>query len=313
MFNFIKKSMFVLSMVAVLMVVSGCSNQATNNQDQQLIDIVDSTGRQVQVPFKPERVVALDLGTIDSLQYLGIEIIGMPQGTQLPSNLAHLDGNVSNVGGLRDIDIEAIYLLQPDIIFIHGRQEEIMEQLEQIAPVVFVRIDYTNYLDSVASNFRILGQIFDKENQVNTVIEEITNTANEVETLAQHSGKRALITFTNESNLGVFGPDSRFSIIHKNLGFEAVDPTIEASRHSMLVNVEYVQEKNPDVIFVIDRQSAIGGEAMSRTILNNELITNTNAGQNNRIIFLDSGVWYLADGGINSTRQMIEEVKSALQ
>ena len=44
----------------------------------------------------------------------------------------------------------------------------------------------------------------------------------------------------------------------------------------------------------------------------NELIKETNAGKNNKIVTLQPDVWYLSGGGLESTKLMIEDAEKAL-
>ena len=50
----------------------------------------------------------------------------------------------TNVGSLKEPDFEAIHAMQPDVIFISTRQAELYEQFAEIAPTVYVELDYTS-------------------------------------------------------------------------------------------------------------------------------------------------------------------------
>ncbi len=69
---------------------------------------------------------------------------------------------------------------------------------------------------------------------------------------------------------------------------------------------------NPDWILVIDRGAAIGqdGEAAEAT-LDNPLVAGTTAGENGRIVYLDSAPLYLAGGGITSLRGTVNQITAA--
>ena len=99
------------------------------------------------------------------------------------------------------------------------------------------------------------------------------------------------------------------------LGFEAVDDTLDNSTHGQSIGYEYISEKNPDYIFVIDRSTAVGTEGASsaKQSLENDLVKSTNAYKEGNIIYLDSTYWYLAGGGVNSLQAMIDEVYTAVK
>ena len=72
---------------------------------------------------------------------------------------------------------------------------------------------------------------------------------------------------------------------------------------------------NPEYIFVMDRDSAIGtsGAQLAGEIMENELIMKTDAYQNGNLIILENpGIWYLAEGGITSLGIMLEDLEAAL-
>lgn len=294
--------------------LAACSDEGNEpNETVETITVTDRNG-EVEVPVNPQNVVVLDLGTADALDYLGVDMVGIPQGTRLPEHLAHLgDGDIADAGGLRDVDLEAIYEMNPDIIFMSGRQQEVQEELEAIAPTVWVTIDATDYIGSFTHNMQMFGEIFEKQDEVEAVLETVNARIEEVNSTVTELGLNALITMINEDSVRVFGSESRFGIIHNTLGFVAVDETIEVVNHGQQASVEYILETNPDVLFVVDRQLATGTEGTAVTILDNELVDQTNAAQNDNIIFLDSAVWYLVTGGVRSTLQMIDEVESALK
>jgi iron complex transport system substrate-binding protein len=83
--------------------------------------------------------------------------------------------------------------------------------------------------------------------------------------------------------------------------------------HVQSVSYEYVLEKNPDILFVVDRTKAIGGDDSKDDISTNELVAQTNAGKNQQIISLEPDVWYLSGGGLESMKLMIEDVNQAFK
>lgn len=72
-------------------------------------------------------------------------------------------------------------------------------------------------------------------------------------------------------------------------------------------------EKNPDLLFVIDRTKAIGGDDSQNNLAENELIAQTNAGKNGKIISLQPDVWYLSGGGLESMKLMLDDVNQAFE
>lgn len=102
-----------------------------------------------------------------------------------------------------------------------------------------------------------------------------------------------------------------------SFGFEPADDSIEASKHGMEISYEYLIQKNPDVIFVLDRTAAISDNTdtsiPSSSFEENPLIEETKAYKNHQIIYLTPDAWYLSNGGVQAYRQMITDVGTAFE
>ena len=100
-------------------------------------------------------------------------------------------------------------------------------------------------------------------------------------------------------------------------GFEniGVDAEIDTSTHGNEASFELIVDKNPDYIFVMDRDAAIGtdGAQLAREIVENELIMGTDAYRNGNIVYLaHPAVWYTAEGGIHALDLMLQDMENAL-
>ena len=208
--------------------------------------------------------------------------------------------------------MEKINQLQPDLIIISGRQSDFKEDLSAIAPTLYLAVDGSDPWNSTKENITTLAKIFQKETAAKSQIADLEDEIAELKTGAAKAGK-ALVVLVNEGQLSAYGAGSRFGIIHDTFGFAQADDQIEASTHGQSVSYEYVLEKNPDVLFVIDRTQAIGGDDTNNNVADNELVKETNAGKNGKVITLQPDVWYLSGGGLESTQTMLEDVQKALE
>lgn len=262
----------------------------------------------------PEKVVVFDFGVLDTMDKLGIEAAGVPQ-ESLP---AYLDKyadteKYENVGTLKEADFEAINAMEPDLIIISGRQADMYKEYAAIAPTVHIAVDTDNYMGSFAGNMELIGKIFDKEEQVKEELAAITEQIDQVKKTVSGSEAQALIVLANEGKVSAYGPSSRFGIIHDVFGVKAVDEGLEVSTHGQSISFEYILEKNPGMIFVVDRNAAVGNEASAKDSLENELVQKTDAYKNGKIIYLDPDYWYLSGGGLQSVSQMVMDVESAFK
>jgi iron complex transport system substrate-binding protein len=202
--------------------------------------------------------------------------------------------------------------MKPDVIFISARQAELYEEFADIAPTVFVELDYANYMESFKKNMNLIGKIFGKEDVVASEIEEINAGIEALKEKTTALNKKGLILLANEGKVSAYGPGSRFGIIHDVFGFGAADEGIEVSTHGQSITFEYVLETNPDVLFVIDRNTAVGADAAAKDTIENELVQKTTAFKEGKIIYLEPNNWYLSGGGLQSMKVMMSEIEGSL-
>lgn len=271
------------------------------------LEVEDSNG-QITVPKNPKKVVVFDNGSLDTLDALGVgdKVVGAAT-DNLPAYLADYK-KVESAGGLKEPDLEKINEMNPDLIIISGRQSDFLEQLQAIAPTMYLAVDPTDTWHSIKHNVETLGQIFDQEQAAKKQLTTLEANIADLKTKATKSQDKALTVLVNEGQLSTYGKDSRFGIIYDTFGFSQADENIKASTHGQSVSYEYVLDKNPDILFVIDRTKAIGGDDSNNAVAENELVAQTTAGKNQKIISLQPDVWYLSGGGLESVQMMIDDV-----
>ncbi|MFD1738915.1 siderophore ABC transporter substrate-binding protein [Bacillus salitolerans] len=330
-------SIFMIAMLALVLAACGTSTETTGEAETKTeSQNANSTeGKQeekeevateptehaithelgeVVVKHNPQTVVVFDFGALDTLDKLGVEVAGVAKASTLPSYLSkYEDDKYVNVGSLKEPDFETIYGMKPDLIIISGRQSAAYEELNKIAPTVFISIDNSNYMESFTNNVKLLAQLFGKDEAAEAELVTINETIASLQDITNSDEKKGLFVLTTGGKLSAYGSGSRFGIIHDVFGVKAADENIEASTHGMSVTFEYIAEKNPDYLFVIDRDSVVSGEGNASDVFNNELVNKTKAAKANKIVYLDPAVWYLSGGGLISTAQMVEEIKAALK
>ncbi|MFH0401354.1 siderophore ABC transporter substrate-binding protein [Streptococcus sp. A23] len=307
-----------------IIALAACSSaeQVSTSQD---ITIQTSTG-ETTVPSNPQKIVVLDYGVADSLRALGKEdtIVGMPKDS-LPTYLKDLKDKkeITNVGNLREVNLETVAELEPDLIILSSRTQDQQAEFEKIAPAIYFENSTSDYLNSVKTNATELAKLFGDE-----AVKEAESKLADIDTLVQTAQDKnkdtqltTLTVLLNEGSMAGIAPDGRYSFIYKTLGFQPTDLKLKENTqgnqgrsHGSSLSLESVSQINPDIIFVVDRTLAIGGDdTQNSDILNNALIQETNAGKNKKIITLTPDLWYLSGGGLESTKLMFEEVVAHLE
>uniref|UniRef100_UPI00406BE39B siderophore ABC transporter substrate-binding protein n=1 Tax=Peribacillus sp. FSL E2-0159 TaxID=2975289 RepID=UPI00406BE39B len=267
---------------------------------------------ETKVKTNPEKVVVFDMGALDTLDKLGVEVTAVPH-DGLPKYLSKkYEGTTENAGGLKEPDFEKINEIAPDLILISGRQSEAYKELSKIAPTVFVGVDTTKYMESFEENVTLLGKIFDKEDEAAKELASVEENINALKEKAP-TDKTGLIVLSSGGKVSAYGPDSRFGIIHDVFGVPAVDDKLEVSTHGQSISFEYIAEKNPDYLFVVDRDAVAGDGAAAKETVENDIVKNTKAFKEGNIIYLDPNYWYLSGGGLESVDAMVKEVSEGIK
>ncbi|WP_431086801.1 siderophore ABC transporter substrate-binding protein [Paenibacillus sp. 8b26] len=325
-----KNMMFLTLILALVLIVSACgkaapaTQEATGNgssstatTESKTIEVKHALDENpVQVKVNPKNVVVFDFGSLDTLDKLGVDVAAVAQ-QDLPTYLSkYKDSKYASAGTLFEPDYEKISDLSPELIIIGGRQADAYKELSKIAPTISLAVDTKDYINSFKKNVETLGQIFNKEDAAKQELAAIDSSIKAVHDKAVASKAKGLIVLTNEGSLSAYGSQSRFGIIHDAFGVTPVDPDIKVSTHGQKVSFEYVQQKNPDYIFVVDRGAVVVEEGKEQVTgkqtIENELVKKTNAFKNGHIVYLDPNYWYLSGNGLESVSEMIKEIDAAL-
>lgn len=270
----------------------------------------------LEVPYDPERIAVLDMASLDILDNLGMgdRVVGSAS-TSLEYLTDYVDNEeVANLGTIKEADLEAVMECDPDVIFIGGRLASSYDALSEIAPVVFLSTDSElGIVKSVTKNAETIASMFGLEDEVSKKTEGFDERIKALKKTAE--GKTALVGMTTSGSFNLMGNDGRCSIVGREVGFENLTAAESTSTHGNEASFETVVEKNPDYIFVMDRDSAIGadGTQTAKEIVENELVMGTDAYKNGRIIYLEHpAVWYTAEGGITALNIMLSDLENAL-
>lgn len=315
-----KKILFTALSLCLMLVLTGCMQTTTQQSDKTMtLTTLNGNKEQVEVEFKtnPKRIAVLDYSALDILNALGLKenIVGVAKGsTQIEYLQSYMqDEQLINLGTISQADMEAVVEAAPDMIIIGGRLASYYDELSQIAPVYMISTDATvGVVKSTTNNAQNIASLFSLEDKVDELMAGYTK---RIETLKKHAQDHtAIVGIVTSGNFSVLGNDGRCSLISNEIGFEniGVEETSSTSTHGNEASFEYIMQKDPQYIFALDRDSAIGtqGATLAKDVLNNELVNKTTAAKNNRVIILDhSSIWYTAEGGITALDYMLQDIE----
>lgn len=284
----------------------------TTEATPETVTVAHAQG-ETEVPFQPQRVVVFEYAALDTIDALGVDsVVGLVKGT-LPPSLAHLDTDaVENVGTLFEPDYEAIAALEPDLVIVGGRSATTFEEMSKVAVTIDLSYGWEDFAETFDRNTRTIGTIFGLDAEVDSALSALETAIADVNAAAADAGN-ALIVMTSAGEVTAYGPGSRFGAIHDQLGVTPAVPDVEAATHGDAISFEFILETNPSILYVLDRDAAIGaeGEAAAQ-VLDNELVHETDAWKNDRIVYLDSSNWYLAYGGLRTFANGVQEIADSL-
>lgn len=271
----------------------------------------------IEINNVPQRVVVLGFGSLDFVDALGVDPIAMPKNL-LPETLSkYKSDKYINTGSLQEANYETLFTLKPDLIIAEGRMAKLYPDLADIAPTYMFQIDSKNYWDTTEQHWRTLGEIFDKEERAEVLISEIQTEIDALAARTKEDQPKALTVMSNGSNITMFSPISRFSFIYNEAGMQTSSSDNVASEtrtHGNLISFEYIADAKPDVLLILDRDQAIGkASGQAKQLFDNSLVSSTPAAKNERITYLDPAAWYLAAGGYQSLKVMMDDLNNSIK
>lgn len=266
----------------------------------------------VAVPKNPECIVVYDLGMLDTLDALGVKVGGSVEKTNL-EYLKPALAKTQPLGTMFEPNYEGLNIYKPQLIITGSRGNKVFDELAKLAPTIEMTADTANMLTSAKERIDAFGQIFGKQAEADKLKAELDQAFAEAKTAAQGKGK-GMVVLVNGGKMSTFGPESRLSgWLYKDIGISPADTDVKEGSHGQPISFEYIKEKNPDWLFVLDRSAAVGQEGQAaKDVLNNPLVAETTAWKKGQVVYLDAGT-YLAAGGVRQLKTAVKQVNDAFK
>lgn len=280
----------------------------------ETVSVTHSLGT-TEVTYNPQRVAVLDLAALDIMDAmdLGDRVVGIPKKSSVSYLTSYIENaDIANMGSLKEVDMEALNSLEPELIIIGGRLASEYDNLSQIAPTISIRVDNaTGYFVSARENADRIASIFGTQEKADELFAGFESRVAALKEAA--SGKTAIMGLVTSGSLSTLGNGSRCSLISNEVGFDNIAADVD-STHGDAASFELLLEKNPDYMFILDRDTAINSEGakVAKEVMENEIVQKTSAYQNDNIVYLTPDVWYLSEGGITATDRMLADLEGAI-
>ena len=293
------------SLVAAL-ALTGCAGTAAAPVDEPAaattVTVEDNHGS-IEVPVAPERVVALDNTTFQTLSDWGVKLVAAPKPLMydLWPSLSGGD-EVLDAGLHREPNIENILAAEPDLIVGGYRFRELYDQLKEIQPATIETSprDGEEHTSELKRQTTILGQVFDKNDEAATLNADLDAAIADAKA-AYDPSQTVIGLITSGGKIAYAGPgEGRVDgLPFPTLGLTpALERAAEDASHGDDISVEAIAAANPEWLFVLDRDAMFGedGYVSAKELVENaEALKNVPAVQKNQIVYLD-GSFYLDEG-----------------
>ncbi|QUL55921.1 iron-siderophore ABC transporter substrate-binding protein [Paenibacillus tritici] len=329
-----KKSIQILLLAVLLLILAACSNRAgqpasgeqspsaSQTKDQAAAEpgtrtITHLKGEAV-IPSKIEKVVVLAAEYIDHLLTIGEKPSGVNTevrygGEYLPYLADKLQG-VQTVGSADNPNLEAITLLDPDVILIESRTaENKYEQLNKIAPTIVLGNEWLDYGDDTSfwtKDLLTIAEMYDKTDLAKEKIAELEQkTVEASEKIKVLDNKKLAYLRVREKTLQVYAQKGHptNALLYHDLGFEPAALTPEEQRTDL--SLEKTPELGADFIVLETDPNA-------RDFLGNmqksALWKNIPAVQEGRVHETDS-FWLFKGWGVIGRGEIIDEIMAWIE
>lgn len=124
-----RKLITVLFAAMMVSALAACGQKATTAKEQEEPESIkvqslnaNKEEIEVEIPYDPQRLAVLDMAVLDIIDNLGMgdRVVGAA-GTSLEYLSEYMDNeNITNLGTIKEADLEAVMKCEPDVIFIGG-------------------------------------------------------------------------------------------------------------------------------------------------------------------------------------------------
>ena len=314
------KKINLLYLLAILAIISGLllyylpdmtsRHNAESNQTSQTFKektIVHDFGT-TELKKAPKRIVILDNLYGEILDPLDITPVGATTGQADSQEFSTLfkkqykDAKVVSVGWQGNPDLDKIAELKPDLILITGEQEDLYDELSEIAPTVGYQINTDENWDYHETSLKV-AEIFDKRDEMKKDLDRLdAREAVFAENVKAKFGNQKLMYLRVTDNDIRYYAYGHFGYLYDTYHFNRVE-TFNPDDMLQVIDPDKLKDINPDLLIV----QADSQELLDNKLKNSPVWTSLKAVQNNKVIYADYST-YMLGFGIVSQEAIMKQI-----
>ena len=314
------KKINLLYLLAILAIISGLllyylpdmtsgHNSESNNTSQTFKEktIVHDFGT-TKLKKVPKRIVILDNLYGEILNPLDITPVGATTGQADSQEFSTLfkkqykDAKVVSVGWQGSPDLDKIAELKPDLILMTGEQENLYEELSEIAPTVGYQINTDENWDYHETSLKV-AEIFDKRDEMKKDLDRVdAREAVFAENVKAKFGNQKLMYLRVTDNDIRYYAYGHFGYLYDTYHFNRAE-TFNPDDMFQVIDPDKLKDINPDLLIV----QADSQELLENKLKNNPVWSSLKAVQNNKVIYADYST-YMLGFGIVSQEAIMKQI-----
>ena len=310
----------LLYLLAILAIISGLllyylpdmtsgHNAESNNTSQTFKEktIVHDFGT-TELKKVPKRIVILDNLYGEILDPLHITPVGATTGQADSQEFSTLfkkqykDAKVVSVGWQGSPDLDKIAELKPDLILMTGEQEDLYEELSEIAPTVGYQINTDENWDYHETSLKV-AEIFDKRDEMKKDLDRVdAREAVFAENVKAKFGNQKLMYLRVTDTDIRYYAYGHFGYLYDTYHFNRAE-TFNPDDMFQVIDTDKLKDINPDLLIV----QADSQELLDNKLKNNPVWSSLKAVQNNKVIYADYST-YMLGFGIVSQEAIMKQI-----
>ena len=314
------KKINLLYLLAILAIISGLllyylpdmtsRHNAESNKTSQTFKektIVHDFGT-TELKKAPKRIVILDNLYGEILDPLDITPVGATTGQSDSQEFSTLfkkqykDAKVVSVGWQGSPDLDKIAELKPDLILMTGEQEDLYEELSEIAPTVGYQINTDENWDYHETSLKV-AEIFDKRDEMKKDLDRLdAREAVFAENVKAKFGDQKLMYLRVTDNDIRYYAYGHFGYLYDTYHFNRAE-TFNPDDMFQVIDPDKLKDINPDLLIV----QADSQELLDNKLKNTPVWTSLKAVQNNKVIYADYST-YMLGFGIVSQEAIMKQI-----
>lgn len=205
----------------------------------------DQLNRNLELGETPKRIISLVPSQTELLVDLGLEasIVGVTKFCVYPK---HLRQSKRIVGGTKQVRIDKIKALQPDIILCN-KEENTKELIADLETITSVHISDVNTLEDAFQLIQMYGDVFKVEQEAQRMIFKIKNERSVFKEQVQIDAKVKVAYFIWKNPWMVVGSDTFINTMLKDAGFINV---FNDEKRYPEINLEHSKLQEADAILL---------------------------------------------------------------